>query len=246
MRPTPPPQPRTERERSSSGPPTGYEPAFTVWLSPRVVRWITPVALFLVLLLMFFPWTGVRPGGYAIYTQNAFQMIWGGYSVDPTGEKVLGMEKTVSAAIRANWYMVFYFLLIVAALLLAATPPVLARISYPLPGALQRIWPWHTVLSLVATLLAFLLLLALLVNRPGLENAVIAAVEKGAEKDQAPSRSLEEQIELGLRLSRLGLTRTLWLRCAVLLHAIALAGAGLELWLERRGQRPLPRLEGYG
>ena len=53
----------------------------------------------------------------------------------------------------------------------------------------------------------------------------------------------EERIERGLRLDRLNLSRTFWLHCAVVFHLTALASAGLELWLQRRGARPLPRLE---
>jgi hypothetical protein len=221
-------------------PPTGYEPAWTIWLSRRVIRWFAPVALFLVLILMFFPWTGILPGGYPVYTQNALQMIWGGYSVDPVGAKVIGMDEAIHGAVHANWSMVFYLLLILAALVLAVTPFLQARITYPLPHALQRIWPWRTVLILVATLLAFLVLFSFLVSGSGLENAVSTMVRK-----TAPATSPEEQIKLGLELSRWGLSRTFWLHCAVFFHAVALAGAGLELWLERRGERPLPRLEVY-
>jgi hypothetical protein len=132
-----------------------------------------------------------------------------------------------------------------AALLLAVTPLVEARISYPLPRALQRIWPWRTVLVLVATLLAFLILFYFLVRGFGLENAAIAIVRESTEKSSAPSTSPEVQIDLGLNLSRLGLSGTFWLYCAVFFHVIALAGAGVDLWLERRGERPLPRLEVY-
>src|SRR5207253_4387536 len=116
-------------------PPTGYEHVFTIWISPRGVPWIAPVALFLVLILMFFPWTGVYPGGYAVYKQSALQMIWGGYSVDQVGEQVVRMENAIQGAIHANWLMAFYFLLILAALVLAAMPLVRARTSLPLPDA---------------------------------------------------------------------------------------------------------------
>jgi hypothetical protein len=230
-------------------PAAGYEHTATISISPRIIRWIAPVSLVLVLIFMFFPWTGVYPGGYGIYTQNAFQMVWGGFSTDAVGDKVLGMEKAIHAAIWANWLMIFYVLLILAALLLAAAPIVLALISYPVPHALQPFWPWRNVLTVIVLLLAFLILLSFLVSGSGFENAVIAHVEGATAKESAKPASDEqleqERIKRALELSRLNLSRTFWLHCAVWLHLLALAGAGLELCLERRGARPLPQLEAY-
>jgi hypothetical protein len=76
------------------------------------------------------------------------------------------------------------------------------------------------------------------------------SVQEGSHgKEPAKSASEEqikqERIKRASELSRLNLSRTFWLHCAVWLHVFALAGAGLELCLERRGARPLPRLEAY-
>jgi hypothetical protein len=223
-------------------PPIGYEQTRTIWISPRVVRWIAPVALLLVLIAMFLPWTGVFPGGIAVYTQNAFQMIWGGFSVDSVGDTVLGMKPSIEHTIRANWLMLFYPLLILTAFLLAAAPLVPARISYPLPRPLQQIWPWRAVLVLIATVLAFLILLSFLTNGSGFENAVAVIADKSSGAE-AGGATLQAQIQHGLALDRLNLSRTLWLHSAVFFQILALFGAGLELWLERRSTRPLPRVE---
>ena len=225
----------------------GSEKTFTIAINPQVLRWIAPAALLLVLLLLLSPWTGVYPGGYGVYTQSGLQMIWGGYSVSEAGEKVVGMEKAIDGAIRANWLLLIYVLLILAALTLAAAAPVLAHLSYPPPGALQLIWPFRTVLVVVATLLAFLILLTFVVSGSGFENAVIAAVEKSPEKKPfaliKQDQSEQGQIERGLKMSRLNLARTFWLQAAVFAHLLALTGAGLDLWMATRGGRPLPRLE---
>jgi hypothetical protein len=239
---TVPPLPQQNSKETAPPPPIGYEQTMTIWISPRVVRWIAPVALLLVLILMFFPWTGVFPGGIAVYTQNAFQMIWGGFSVDPVGDRVLSMKEPIERAIRANWLMVFYPLLILAALLFAAAPLLLARIAYSVPRPLQRIWPWRAVLVLIATLLTFLILLSFLVNGSGFENAVTAVADKSS-GTAVPAASIEEQIQRGLARDRVNLSRTFWLHAAVFFHVVALAGIGLELWLERRRARPLPRVE---
>jgi hypothetical protein len=138
--------------------------------------------------------------------------------------------------------MLFYPLLILVALVLAAAPLLQARIAYPLPRPLQRIWPWRALLVLSATLLTFLVLLSFLANGSGFENAVTAIAEKSS-GTQVPAGSLEKQVQRGLALDRLNLSRTYWLHGAVLFHILALAGVGLELWLERRKARPLPRVD---
>ncbi|HLJ96664.1 MAG TPA: hypothetical protein VKU02_26055, partial [Gemmataceae bacterium] len=119
---------------------------------------------------------------------------------------------------------------------------VQAHTPYPLPQSLQKILPWRTLLVLILTLLAFLILLRFLVGGSGFENAVITVALKSPEKEPA-TPTLEEQIERGLQISRLNLSRTFWLGCAVLFHIIALVGSGMELGLQRRGERPLPRME---
>jgi hypothetical protein len=225
-------------------PPTGYGHLLTISISPRAVSWITLMSLFLVLVLMFFPWTGVYPGGYGVYKQSALQMIWGGYSVDQAGEQVVRLEKAITEAIQANWLMVFYFLLILAALVLAAAPIVQTQTAYPLPQPLQKLLPWRNILVVIATLLAFLILLRFLVGGSDFEKAVIAVIDKSMGKDPS-ALTQEEQIERGLRLSRLNLSRAFWLRGAVLFHIIALVGAACELWLQRRGERPPPRFEAH-
>src|SRR4051812_17225602 len=61
------------------GPPVGgYAHSATVWVSPRILRWVVPGAAAAIFVLLFLPWTGAFPGGYRVYTQNAFQTIWGG------------------------------------------------------------------------------------------------------------------------------------------------------------------------
>lgn len=241
-RATPPLSQQDAKERVPHPPPIGYQQTVTIWISPRIVCWITPLALLAVLTLMLFPWTGVFPGGIAVYTQNALQTIWGGFSTDPVGDSVLGMKEPIERAIRANWLMLFFPLLVLASLLLAAAPVVLARSAYQLPRPLQQIWPWRTVLVLIAVLLTFLILISFLMNGSGFEHAVRAIADERSGSESAGA-SLEDQIKRGLALDRLNLSRTFWLQGAVSFHILALVGSGLELWLERRRARPLPRVD---
>jgi hypothetical protein len=196
---------------------------------------------------MFFPWTGMYPGGYGVYTQNAFQMMFGWHSSDAVGEKVLKMEQEIHNATPANWAMVFYVLLIVLALALAVAPLAMTRASLRLPPVLHQIWPWRSALIGLAVLLALLLLIFQLWRGFGLDRAVYSLVDRDFEKESAEAKTQEEkeivEIKRGRKLGEFNLHHTLWFRLAALCQLAALGGVGLERWLERRGDRPLPRIE---
>src|SRR4051812_23176688 len=80
----------SNRREPESAPAPNHAHSATIWISPRVLRWIAPVAAVALFVFLFLPWTGTYPGGYGVYTQNAFQTIWGGVSVDPVGAKTPG------------------------------------------------------------------------------------------------------------------------------------------------------------
>src|SRR5216684_1627293 len=126
---SPPPQPSPIPQQAvrppPSAPPTGYVHTRTIWISPVVVPWVNLGAFILLFVLLFFAWTGAYPGGYGVYTQSAFQAIFGSYSTDPVGEKVLNKDQEIRENIRANWLLMgLYFLLVLATVILAAAPKI--------------------------------------------------------------------------------------------------------------------------
>ncbi len=241
-----------------------------------MVAWITPLALIPLWLLLFFPWVGVYPGGYGIYTQNAFQAMWGAYSRDQVGEKALKSDEETSKFVQraidphkspsedevkglnldqaiqqnkgwGNWLLFPYLLIVLLALPFAAAPLVLEQASIRIPPVLELIWPWRSALLIGGLALAFLILLLELSTSFSLEshvkNVVNKSLETANEKASTPEEQESLRIREGLELGRFQLQRTGWLRWAVFFHLVAIAGAGLELWLEKRGQRPTPRLD---
>jgi hypothetical protein len=231
-----------------------------------VVPWVTLVALALLFILVFFGWTGAYPSGYGVYTQSGFQAIFGSYSVDPVGEKVLNKDQEIRENIHANWFLMgLYFLLVLASLVLAAAPKIIDAASLRLPPAIQPYWPWRLALLAVVVDLAFLLLLIQLVVDFGLEKAltspvaasnsatptsILGDVEKMAaslKKERAEATTAEEkkkvEIKEGVAVGRFNLHRTgaLWL--VVVLNLVGIAGALTEHWLKQRGPRPMPRIE---
>jgi hypothetical protein len=256
-KPPPPPPPRREPRpvtpspASSSAvvsPPLPRQGSLKLRINPEYLPWIVPIALTFTLFLMFFPWVGAYPGGFGVYTQTGFQTIWGGFSVDPVGEKVLLQQKEIEDHISANWFrMTLYLLLILGALALLIWPIVQARGGVRTPPALEAIAPWRSTLLVVVLLLAFVFLFLQVWRGSGLEDALTAPIDTRLEKDRAAAQNYDEktmvEIRRGQLLGSLGLRATAWLYWEVIFLLIVLGGASLELWMEKRPDHPLPHAE---
>jgi uncharacterized protein YjbJ (UPF0337 family) len=239
-------RPQTQRPEAGSPPASDYTHSATLWLSPRVLRWVAPVGVVTLVVLLFLPWTGAYPGGYGVHTQNAFQAIWGGVSVDPVGAKALASEKP-NGDVGVSGLMLFYTLLVLLALVLVLAPLALTpgRVQ-ALPPMVRSLSRWRLGLLGAVALVAFLLLIIQLWTDFGLEAAVAAGVDNNLASELAAAKTSEAHkmanIQRGLQLSQFNIHRTLWFHLAVLSHMLLLVGLGLELWLKRRGPRPLPRI----
>jgi hypothetical protein len=217
-----------------------------VWISPRVVPWIAPAALAVVFVLSFFPWVGMYPGGLSVYTQSAWEAAFGSYWDDPVfWGKVKGRE-----AVRpgASVWAIFFLLFLLLALVVAFAAVILPRTQVKLPPAVEKLWPWRMAILGGLTVLAFLCLVAQLVTGFAVENAVRSEIAREFEGQRKAAKTEEDHrivdLREGMELDSLRLHRTVWLRLAVLFHLVAIAGVGLDLWLERRGRtRPLPRMD---
>src|SRR5262249_26778383 len=95
--PVPPPESArapTPEPKADERPMLPLERGFTFKISPRVVRWIGPIALIVLFVLTFFPWVGSYPGGIGAYTQNGWQTMAHGLTTDPVAEEALGFDET--------------------------------------------------------------------------------------------------------------------------------------------------------
>jgi hypothetical protein len=258
---SPPPSRREQVASSASGkpsaqqlgtppppPPADYQKHHVFQLRPNILPWVTAVSLGLIFLLWFFPWVGAYPGGYAVYTQNAFQIMVGTHSTDPVGEKVLkeeeGLRENVSAKLLL---LLLYFPAALVALALAVAGLVFGTDQSRLLPALQQIWPYRLAISgALAALALFLLFLHAWLGF-GLEDAAAKVADaKLAQKRSAattPEENKKVEIERGRILGEFELERTFWYRLAFLCHLVAIIAVGLQIWLERRPGQPLPQLQ---
>jgi hypothetical protein len=230
-------------------PPEGYQRKFTIWFSPTVLQYVAPVAVFLIFVLTFFAWVGIYPGGVAQDTQNAYQAAFGGYTPDPD-IPAANLEKELQPG--WNFLLIFYLLLFfptflatIACLALSFVPPA------TLPSAVHQVLPWRWGIVSALNLVLFLFLALQLVPFLGfsIENKVIGAFEASMAKaakereGKAPTTQEVREEAIGRGMIHQQLCRTYALNLVVLCHILAIAGAGLTFWVQRRGARPAPRID---
>lgn len=217
--PSPPPAPPLA---------SGYRHTRTIWLSPRVVPWIAPAALTLVVVLLFLPWIGT----YFLDdpTQPVTQSGWG------TG-------------FGTFWSVVgtFHVLLLLLTLLLAFALVIVPWQKLALPPQVKGIWPHRFLVAAGLTATVLLLLVVQLVIGFGLERTVERAIEAAQQKQEKPA---EDRVSKGVAdgakaaaFARLTTYRTMWVWLTVLLHVVAVVAVGLHYWLEERGRLPVPRAD---
>jgi hypothetical protein len=212
---------------------------------------VAPVCVVLIFILQFFPWVGVYPGGVPLATQGA----WGAAFaiVTPEGDTEAALRETsprfvtTEALVQkttANAAMIFYVLLfLLVCLPLTVFALVLEFVPVRLPPPVERYVPMRWAIVAVANGVVFLFLLLQLVAGFSLESVVLDR-EAGESAAKAPRNTIEQrQADIARGLAASVLLRTVWLRLAVLLHLLAIAGASLVHCIRRRGDRPLPRLE---
>jgi hypothetical protein len=247
---TPPPS----APSTSTLPPEGYQHAVTIWFSPRVLPWVAPACLLLVLILSLFPWVGLYPGGVAAATQTPWQATFGWVSVDgdmktavpwQTADKEKDKERDKYRP-GVSVLTIFYLLLFFPVLALTVASVVLDLLHLKLPPAVQQLLPWRWGIVAAVNLILFLFLALQLLLNFSLESRFKEYVEKEVKvPDKEPKTTQQQKAEEALQGMNLqALHRTVALRLVVLLHLAAIACAALMFWVARRGPgRPLPKVE---
>src|SRR5205823_6397774 len=142
------------------------------------LQYVAPVALFLVLVLTCFAWTGVYPGGVPSAWQNAWQATYGGWSFDPD---VIKKHVPFVPGSEPGWHflLIFYLLLLLPTLLVTVGCLALAFVPHSkLPPAVYPILPWRWGIVAALNLILLLFLALQLVLGFSLEDNYIAAADK--------------------------------------------------------------------
>jgi hypothetical protein len=233
----------------SPPPPEGYTRRFSLSINPRALPWIAPGAFVLIFFLTFFNWVGLYPGGYAVYTQNGWQAAFGGYSSDDEWEANVREKEPGKDGPGFGWLTFFYLLIFFPTLFLAIASVLIHLKFLPLrlPPPLQQYWQLRPLAVAGIALFAFFFLGLQVLFGFKLDSEVQEEAEAAVKQKADSAKTEKERHIVDLReaafVSALNPRRTFVFRLVVILHLLAIAGLGLEYWLDRRGHRPAPRLD---
>jgi hypothetical protein len=211
--------------------------------------------LALAVILTFFSWNGAYPGGHAVYTQGPWRAIAGHIAINPVGEKVLHMNPSKPAEgqtrleddVHMNLLMLLpYLLVLFTTCALAIFFTLMPMLSLELPPNLRPIEPWRMLVVACLALFLFALLVLQSARGFGLENALVERVKtQNKEALDNPSEEDLEKREIveGQMIGALGIEHTTALQLEFWLLALGAVGAAATFVMNRRGDRPAPRLE---
>jgi hypothetical protein len=236
----------------------GYTRTCGITFNPKILQWIVPAGLLLLLVLHFFPWVRVAAGSVTILSQGAYGTAFGGYSLDEDIEKMDkdmaggNIRKTIDEELGASVLMIFYILLFWPTFLLTIAFLVLTLLGVRLPPALQGLMRWRWGIVAALNMLLFLFLVLQLLIGFSLESQVKEQLDSGLVSQGlkeasrgAPSGVSKSKVEDAIRGGILDLLeRSFWLQLAFWIHILVTVTAALLFWVEQRGSmRPYPRLE---
>ncbi len=246
-------------------PPQDYTRRWTIWIGPNFWCWVAVAAALLVVVLSFFPWVGYFPGGMGTHTQSAWQAAFGGESVDkdlaefiekknPLFERPADDKKSPGPG--ANGLLIVYVLLLIPVLLVTGAVAVWSVLPRELPPAVQQLKPWRWGIVAALALVALLFLVLQMVTGFTLERSLqdrADRAESEMKKDFQEGKEGKQPLAPGSKEGRAlrmlrglllsPLQRTGALRAASSLHLLLVLSAVIMFWLERRGNKPRPRID---
>jgi len=252
--------------------PTEPTRRFSLWISPLVGQYLPVALLFLVFVLTFFPWVGIRSGGVWLDSQSAWQAMWGSTSTpdkdaEPLSwfngkkdrQKVALPQPLAGAAEKPGFGVIalFYLLLLLFNLLVAAVAATAEYSRGFLPPAVHQYLSWRWAAAALVTLVAFAMLLLQDSVGFNLERSAHDAVNKVTKKyedDWTEQQKLgafpgmeAKEVPTDVLIFRgtyeQAIVQTFSYRCAFWFHFWALVFVVGTMLTELRWQRPCPRVD---
>jgi len=258
--PTPPPglTPEALAAVTHPTPPVaaGYDHTVGVSLKQSTLAWVPAVGLTLVLLLTLFPWVGSFVGGSAVYSQSPWRALTGNparnFHLEELSRQQANWPADVLNKVSSDWLLMLpYLLLLILAVVLAWAERLVADVNRTrLPrqaGVLADVWPYRVPVLAGAAAVLLVLLLAQAGRGFGLERAMRQAVVERFADDRAMAAGNQAELDkiefrADQELSKFNLEWTPWFGLAVGLHLLVVLAMVGRFWLDRRGNKPPPRL----
>lgn len=236
--------------------PAGYTRSAGITLTPNALAWVPAVGLTLILLLTPLTWVASYVGGHPVYAQGAWGALWGSssrnFQLEEMARQQGGWPADVLNKVYSDWpLMLPYLLVLVLAVAVAWAERLIGGVDRArLPrqfGFIGDVWPHRIPLLAGLATTAALLLFAQMGRGFGLERAVRqTVVERFADERQKaagnPSALDAIEFKADQEMNRFNLSRTFWLGLVVVAHVVVVLAMLGRAWLDRRGNKPPPRL----
>ena len=226
----------------------GYTRSRGLTLSPAVIAWLPAVLLTLTILFTAFPWVGCYAGGSAVYSQQPWRAMFGSVSRNFPLEKAVTIPKGWLDKVRSDWeLMVPYLLFLILVTALAWADRGLKTLDPRKIPPLAKVWPHRQTVMLALAALTFTLSLIQVFNGFGMERAIRKQLsdEFAGRREKAvnsPAAIAQLDYEEEQEYAKFNLERTTWLYLALVCNALAVVAMLMWLILERRGNKPAPRI----
>ena len=235
-RPAPPPMP------------AGLTRARGISFNPRVIAWLPAILLTITVLCTFGPWVGMYLGGYAAYSQGPWSAMFGSPNPNPPLIANMQTSGTWLDHFNSDWeLMVPYLFVLFFATALALADRGFSTLDPRRIPPLAGIWQWRKTAILVFAALAFALAFTQVTNGFGIERAVRKTVHDQFAKEReeaAGNRAKLATVDYkeDQELARYNLERTSLLYLALTCNLLAVVTMLMHTALDRRGDKPPPRL----
>jgi hypothetical protein len=228
----------------------GYTHAIGITISPKVIVWLPAVLLTIVSFCTFFRWTGSYLGGHPVYSQSPWQAVFASVSRNFALEANMPGSGVWLDQVTSDWLLLVpYLLAILAATVLAWTDRVVHDLAPGLIPPLTGLWPWRKVVIGVLATLALVLICSQLLNGFGMERAIRKTVrdepalaKAREEAANSPAKLAAVENKEDSELAKYNLARTAWQDLAVLCNFLAVVAVFLSIPLEKRGNKPPPKI----
>ena len=235
---------------AAAPPPAGYTHAVGFSISPKVIAWLPAVLLTVAFFCTFFRWVGSYLGGHPVYSQSPWQALGGWVSRNFALEASMPGSSAWLDKVTSDWLIVLpYLVLLFVSAGIAWADRGFHGIDPRKVPPLAGIWPWRKAVVGVFASLALVLVCSQLINGFGMERAIRKMVRENPElakqREEAansPARLAAIENKEESELAKHNLESTGWQDLALACNLLAIVAVFLSIPLEKRGDKPAPRV----
>jgi hypothetical protein len=247
MHASPPPVPSAALATPT---PAGYTKSVGITIAPKVVAWLPAAFLTILFFCTLFSWIASSLGGNSVYWQSPWRAIGGWVGKDPILLQSMPGDSNWVAQTPMDWLLMLPFVLclLVALVLAWAERLVHGLDTRRVPPQLAKVWEWRKVAIAVLSSIALFFMLIQVSTGFGMERAIRKVVHDepalAKVRDEAKDARAKDAVAIKeeSELAKYNMGRTIWQDLGLTCNVLAILTMLLSIQLDRRGDKPPPKL----